>query len=814
MFDVMKLAATLTLNTKDYEQDLSETLAKTEKVGGAIGRALGGATAFAIKGLAIGVSAASAGIVKLAKDSTAAYAEMEQMIGGAQLMFGDAFSVVEENAKNAFNTVQMSQTEYLREANKYATGLKQALGGDAEAAADLTHKIIKAEADLVAATGRDRESIENAFAGVMRGNYTMLDNLQIGIKGSKEGMQDVVDKVNAWKAAQGEATNYQMGNYADMQAALVDYVEMVGYAGYATKEAGDTIQGSMASAQAAWQNLVAGFADENANLAELTSNFLEAASGAAENMMPRIEQALDGIGQFVETAVPMILEKIPPMLQNIVPKILETAKNLTQSVIETLPALIEGISAFLPEMAQGGIDLLLTLGEGLISALPSLIEGGMQALSSLLDAILDRLPELIEMGINMIVALANGLAQAIPTLVQAIPQIIVSIGKAIIKNLPTILKAGWDVGKALLQGIWNGIMGLGSWLFRKVGDFFGSIKKYICEIFGIHSPSKWGAEVGEYLMEGFANGIEDGGETVEKEVDETLNDLKTRLTTGIEKIEQALEQVTDKGQKKILQNQLSQLKDFQKEYEGLWDEIARRQESTINKLADFGGLFKRYREDDKEIFEIADIDEQIAKLEEYGESFEKLRGKGVSEGLLHEILNMTVDDASGYMDKLLEMNDERLTEYVAKYEEKQALAGSLGRQIYQTEFDKLQEVYDENMPESIKTMLTAGEEMMQALAEGIENGESAVVNAVSSSVGAAIAQANSMAGISAVPTSQTKATNAIMNKMARDESRFEKQTFVSVQIDGKEVAKAVQQPLKKANSREGRNFVSKASNYK
>ena len=136
-------------------------------------------------------------------------------------MFGDAFETVMENAKNAYKTVQMSQNEYLQQVNGFATGLKTAFGGNEQAAAELAHKIVKAEADIIAATGNTAENVQNAFNGIMKSNFTMLDNLQIGITPTKEGFQEVIDKVNEWNEANGRATNYQMGNLADMQSALV-----------------------------------------------------------------------------------------------------------------------------------------------------------------------------------------------------------------------------------------------------------------------------------------------------------------------------------------------------------------------------------------------------------------------------------------------------------------------------------------------------------------------------------------------------------------------------------------------------------------
>ena len=119
------------------------------------------------------VGAAASGIAALTTAAVNNYAEYEQLVGGAELMFGDAFHSVMNNAQEAYKTVQMSQNEYLQQVNGFATGLKTALGGNEQAAADLAHRIIQAEANVVAATGNSQEAVQNAFNGIMKSNFTI-----------------------------------------------------------------------------------------------------------------------------------------------------------------------------------------------------------------------------------------------------------------------------------------------------------------------------------------------------------------------------------------------------------------------------------------------------------------------------------------------------------------------------------------------------------------------------------------------------------------------------------------------------------------
>ena len=243
--NVFELFATISLDTDEYERKLKDSENKTSTFADVLKANLASGAIIA------GVKKLAGVVADVGKAAYTSYARYEQLAGGAQLMFGDAYDFVAEKARNAYKTVQMSQNDYLQQVNGFATGLKTALGGNVQAAAELADKVITAEADVVAATGNSQEAVQNAFNGIMKSNYTMLDNLQLGIAPTKEGFQQLIDKVNEWNAENGEATSYTIDNLADCQAALVDYIEMQGLAGYAANEAAGTIEGSTASMKAA-----------------------------------------------------------------------------------------------------------------------------------------------------------------------------------------------------------------------------------------------------------------------------------------------------------------------------------------------------------------------------------------------------------------------------------------------------------------------------------------------------------------------------------------------------------------------------------
>lgn len=300
--NVFELFATISLDTDEYERKLKDSENKTSTFADVLKANLASGAIIA------GVKKLAGVVADVGKAAYTSYARYEQLASGAQLMFGDAYDFVAEKARNAYKTVQMSQNDYFQQVNGFATGLKTALGGNVQAAAELADKVITAEADVVAATGNTQEAVQNAFNGIMKSNYTMLDNLQLGITPTKEGFQQLIDTVNEWNAENGEATAYTIDNLADCQAALVDYIEMQGLAGYAANEAAGTIEGSTASMKAAWQNLATGMADSNADMEGLTQDFVDSVFTAGKNIVPRVQQIVTGVGTATVEAISYLRE--------------------------------------------------------------------------------------------------------------------------------------------------------------------------------------------------------------------------------------------------------------------------------------------------------------------------------------------------------------------------------------------------------------------------------------------------------------------------------------------------------------------------
>lgn len=436
------------------------------------------------------IAAGGAAVVAIGKQALSSYADYEQLVGGAQLMFGEAYDYIADKAANAYKTVQMSQNDYLQQVNGFATGLKTALGGNEQAAAELADRIINAEADVVAATGNSQEAVQNAFNGIMKSNYTMLDNLQIGITPTKEGFQEVIDKVNEWNTANGRATEYQIENLADCQSALVDYIEMVGMQGYASREAADTIQGSVASMKGAWSNLLTGIADDNADFKTLTEQFVDSLVTVGENIIPRINIIIQGLTQLITEASQTII----PMA--------------VQILLENLPSIV-----------AAGMDLIMALVNGILDNIDLLIDCTLELIDVVVNKLIENLPKLIDGGIKLIIALARGLIEAIPQLVSKIPEIIIAIIEGFASGASRIL----DIGKNIVEGVWEGIKNAAKWLKDKIFGFFDGIIGGVKDFLGIHSPSKVFAGIGGFMAEGLGEGFDDQFKSVKKDIENSMS---------------------------------------------------------------------------------------------------------------------------------------------------------------------------------------------------------------------------------------------------------------------------------------------------
>ena len=472
---------------------------KLKDISGKLGNGL--KTAAKIGTAAVG--AAAAGITALTKAAVDNYAEYEQLVGGIETLYEDLSWDVGQNAAKAFQTAGLSANEYMSTAMSFAASLNQSLtemDGNIARSADLTDQAILDMADNANKMGSDMATLQTAYAGFAKQNYTLLDNLKIGYGGTKEEMQRLI----ADAAELSDTVDAQSMSFANIVEAIHVVQTEMGITGTTAKEAGQTISGSVGAMKSAWTNLVTGFADGNADIEGLIDNLVttivgdgtENNLGVIGNVLPAVERALSGIGQLIEGAIPVLIERLPGLLQQILPVLLSSATSLVNSVIEVLPELV---------------DLIV-------------------------DTLIDNAPMLIVAAVELILALAGGLIQAVPKLLKAIPTIIKETVDGF-KNSENIKKF-MDVGKNIIEGIKGGIKNawnnLVKWFKGLFGDLIGIAKK----ILGIASPSKVFKKIGGFTAEGFGVGFEDEFAHVKDDMEDAMNfdDASVGINASIRKV--------------------------------------------------------------------------------------------------------------------------------------------------------------------------------------------------------------------------------------------------------------------------------------
>lgn len=358
--DLMNLAARLTLDMKDYEDGLGKAdksaQSFSKKFGGAIGK-VGGAIKTVAKVGAVAIGAGATAVGFLTKQSVSAYAEYEQLAGGVKKLFGDASDDVMKFASEAYKTSGMSANQYMEQATGFAASLINSLGGNTKEAAKLADVAMQAMSDNVNTFGTDMGSVQYAFQGFAKQNYTMLDNLKLGYGGTKTEMERLIADAAAATDAQkklGLSVDGTSMSFDNIVKAIQVIQYEQGIAGTTAKEAATTIEGAFNMTKAAWENLVAGFANPDADLDALMDNLIVSIVGDKEGegllnqLIPAIQRALEGVGKVIAKAGPVIGQNLPALVGSLVPSLLSAATSLVVSLVKALPGIIKVLVAQVP----------------------------------------------------------------------------------------------------------------------------------------------------------------------------------------------------------------------------------------------------------------------------------------------------------------------------------------------------------------------------------------------------------------------------------------------------------------------------------
>ena len=579
--NLFELSAKLSLDSSEYEQGINSAVQKSNTFGDVLkANLLSDTIRMGLTALWEALKRVSQAFIEIGKQAVEAYANYEQLAGGVETLFGDSAQRVLNDANQAFKTAGMSMNEYMETSIQSAASLISSLGGDQAKAAEMMNMSITDMADNVNKMGTTMEGVQNAYRGFSRGNFTMLDNLALGFSGTKDGMQELLDK-----AQEISGFKYDISSYADIVEAIHVVQTEMGITGTTAREAATTIQGSLSMTKSAWQNLLVGIADENADFDALVVNLIDSVTMAGKNLIPRIEQVIGGIGNGVEKLLPIILDNVPKVISRAAPGILNALKNLGVIVFNSVQNLLTNTdwNALGKNIADGfkRIDWI-----SVFAGAAQIISDAILALLNLASGLVENIDweNLISQIQTSLIAVVTNIdwSSVVSNAFNLLGAVIATSGLLIVgiaKSTWERLKSGFDstknyfdryiqnAGGNIIQGLFNGIINalvnVGGWIYRNIFQpFIDGFKS----AFGIHSPSTVMAKMGGYIVDGLINAVK----VMPQKVINIFNSLKSQITSWGSEMVSSI--------KKIGSNLIS----------GLWNGIGDKVSWIINKIKGFG----------------------------------------------------------------------------------------------------------------------------------------------------------------------------------------------------------------------------------
>lgn len=560
-----------------------QIIPSAEGIKGKIGQALGNDPAEAGKsaGGSLGKTListatkalAAAGIGKAISASITEGAALEQSIGGIETLFKDSADSVKTYATKAYKTAGLSANAYMETATGFAASLLQGLGGDTEKAAKITDMAITDMSDNANKMGTDMSSIQNAYQGFAKQNYTMLDNLKLGYGGTKSEMERLLKD-----AQKISGVKYNLDNLSDVYEAIHVIQGELDITGTTAKEAATTLSGSLASVKSAFTNVLGNLAlgenvgpamqelcDSaitffNKNLVPMGLNIVKTLpkgiiyaarqvdwGGAARELVTVLQENLfqsssdilgkdssivKSVGDSITKNQPIVLDKGVEIVTKIATGMLDNLPKVITTGGRILSEFLALIMRNLPSILQAGAKLILNLTQGLIDNSPAILSAMAKALVQLIQTVAQHAPQFLQKGIEIIGQLAAGLIQAIPTLIGKIPTIVSSIKKE-------FSNVNWkEVGSNIVSGIAKGIASGAGAIVSAAKDAASSALSAAKKKLKIKSPSRvMRDEVGKWIPAGIAVGIRKNSGSIGKAMDElakeTTGGLQTEVLMGV-----------------------------------------------------------------------------------------------------------------------------------------------------------------------------------------------------------------------------------------------------------------------------------------
>ena len=435
-------------------------------------------------------------VVSLGKATLDSVASIEQNLGGVETLFKDSADVVIANAKRAYKTAGMSANEYMQNVTSFSASLLQSLSGDTKAAAEVADMAMTDMSDNANKMGTSMELIQNAYQGFAKQNYTMLDNLKLGYGGTKTEMERLLSD-----AQKLTGVKYDINNLSDVYNAIHAIQENLGITGTTAKEAASTIEGSMNSAKAAWDNFLNGTISAD-DFADTISIAVENIAKNLGEIVPRLASTIPEVGKNLYEMIASSFEQNSggiaqagmDLLDNFTSGLIEAAPNVTDRAGEIVSNLMNGIQEAAPQMLTSAVEVIASFAQGIVVQLPTLVPQALNMIVTLADALISNIPTIVQAGVSILVGLVSGIINSLPTLIQEGPRIINEFADAIYNALGTLLGTGIAMIAELAKGIISNI----PLIIQNAGEIF----KAIINVMSLSSMLNLGKNLISKLREG------------------------------------------------------------------------------------------------------------------------------------------------------------------------------------------------------------------------------------------------------------------------------------------------------------------------
>ena len=394
------------------------------------------------KGVTIAVSVAGAGLTALMGGSIKEGASLEQSIGGVETLFKGDAGIVTANADKAFRTAGLSANEYMETVTSFSASLLASLGGDTTKSAQIADQAIIDMADNANKFGTDMESIQNAYQGFAKQNYTMLDNLKLGYGGTKEEMDRLLKD-----AQKISGVKYDISNLSDIYSAIHVIQEDLGVAGTTAKEASSTFSGSFASMKASAKNLLGNLALGGDITGSMEALMDSASTFLFDNALPMVGRIFEALPDAIGVAIEKGLPKIKQLGGKIVKSLKEGLKKILPAEMGSLvdPA-FEGMGSAI----KGAIDFIKKPLSGLMFGGFDGLASSVQKCIPVVQTILSTLGGALEKVTPIVIAIREAFWEVFPDILGAVTSVIPVINP-IIEGMGGVMQAVIPVAKDVIS---------------------------------------------------------------------------------------------------------------------------------------------------------------------------------------------------------------------------------------------------------------------------------------------------------------------------------------------------------------------------